>query len=255
MIAPVPTILGIDGTNWIHQLWHALGGRGVVEAACNRTAALVQELEPQTVVICWDRRSFRHDLEPRYKSGRKEKDQSLVRDLADAEGALRPFGLSAAEDGYEADDCLATLAAYGRQSGLRTVIASPDKDLRQCLGGQVFLLRAFSTQAGKPLRPDWYTTVSLFDDYGLEPRQWVDYQCLVGDRSDAIDGCQGWGEKTAAKVLGKCKTLEVCFANPWAVPCSDKQRGELIKFRERAPIVRQLVTLKTDVAAVWDLMR
>ena len=154
-----------------------------------------------------------------------------------------------------ADDGLATLAAYGRTAGVRTVLASPDKDLRQCLCPQVLLLRQFSVEHGRPNRADWYTSFRLFDEYGLEAGQWVDYQTLVGDHGDGVVGCPGWGEKTAATALAKCKTLEACFGNPWAVPCTDRQRGQLIKFREQAAAVRQLVTLRTDVSVVWDAMR
>jgi 5'-3' exonuclease len=95
----------------------------------------------------------------------------------------------------------------------------------------------------------------LFDDYGLSAAQWPEYQMLVGDRGDSIAGCDGWGEKTAAKALEKMKTLEECWKNPWLVPCSNKQRGALILFRKRADLVRQLVTLRTDCSAVWDAMR
>lgn len=250
-------ILGVDATNWVHVSWHARGGRGVVQAVCDRLQALVDEMNPAAVVCCFDRRSFRHALVPGYKSGRKEKDASLVADLAAVEKAVLQFkdATVAAEDGFEADDCLATLARWGRLANERTVIASPDKDLRQCLGGPVILLRSFATEGGRPVKPDWYSHTRLFDETGLHANQWVDYQALVGDRGDAIDGCKGWGEKTAAAALVKCGSLAEMFKNPWAVPCTDKQRGALIDFRKRAPLVLDLVTLRTEVSAVWDAMR
>jgi DNA polymerase-1 len=248
-------ILGIDATNWVHVVWHARGGKGVVEAVCDRAKALIAQLQPAAAVACFDRRSFRHALLPGYKSSRAEKDAGLVADLAACETALMDLCTVAAEDGFEADDGLATLARCGRMAGEKTVIASPDKDLRQCLGGPVFLLRSFKTSRGEPIEPDWYTEMKLFDEYGLQASQWTSYQCLVGDRGDGIDGCQGWGEKTAAAALAKCKTLDEMFRNPWSVPCNDKQRGKLIEFRTRAPLVLDLVTLRTEVMAVWDAMR
>jgi DNA polymerase-1 len=250
-------ILGVDGTNWVHVIWHARGGKGVVRAVCDRLQALVDEMHPAAVVCCFDRRSFRHALIQNYKAGRKEKDASLVADLSACEKAVAkmPDVTVAAEDGFEADDCLATLARWGRLANERTVIASPDKDLRQCLGGPVILLRSFGTEAGRPIKPDWYSHSRLFDETGLHANQWTDYQALVGDRGDSIDGCKGWGDVTTRAALIKCKTLAEMFANPWSVPCNDKQRGALIEFRKRAELVLDLVTLRTEVSAVWDALR
>lgn len=248
-------LLGIDGTAWVHQLWHAHGGRGVVPVLTRRTEALVSALSPSAVVACFDRRSFRHGLAPGYKAGRPDRDPQLDQDLAAAETAIADLATIAAEDGYEADDGLATLAYWARLAGQECVLASPDKDLRQCLAGPVELLRSFALRGGELVRVEWYTAMSLYDEYGLEPAQWIDYQMLVGDRGDAIAGCKGWGEKTAAAALAKCRTLEAMFHNPWSVPCTDRQRGALITWRKDAPLARQLVTLRTDCAAVWDAMR
>jgi len=123
------------------------------------------------------------------------------------------------------------------------------------LAGRVRLLRNFSVRDGRPVNGDWYTQMALFDEFGLDARQWIDYQMLIGDRGDSIDGCKGWGEKTAAAALARCKSLEAMFSSPWTVPCTDRQRGQLIEFRKRADLVRRLVTLRTDVDAVWDALR
>lgn len=92
----VLTLLGIDATNWVHQLWHAQRGLGVVAAVRSRVFALTAELQPAAVVCCFDRRSFRHDLHAGYKAGRKEKSQDLVADLQEAERQLAELGTVAA---------------------------------------------------------------------------------------------------------------------------------------------------------------
>lgn len=256
-------ILGIDGTNWVHVLWHAQHGRDVTAAFLRRLQALVDALTPRATVACFDRRSCRADIDPGYKASRKEKPAELVADLAAVELAVAESELAtiAQQDGAEADDSLATLAYWGQMAGEDVILASPDKDLRQCLVGPVKLLRSFrctwSDDVGRyvPVDGDWYTAMRLFDDTGLEPRQWVDYQMLVGDTSDDIKGPKGWGEKTATACLAKCGSVENMLANPWTCKCTDRQRGALIDFKRRATMVRQLVTLRTDVDAVWDAMR
>lgn len=247
--------LGIDGTNWVHVLWHAKGGRDVVNAVTDRAYALVQKMNPSAIVACFDRRSFRHGLVDGYKSDRKPRPDGLTADLAAAERALASLCTIAAEDGYEADDALATLAAHGKACSVEVILATPDKDLRQCLGHSCRLLRSFSVRHGEPADGDWYDSMRLFDEYGLDASQWIEYQMLVGDRGDCIEGCPGWGDKTASKVLAKCKTLAECWKNPWGVPCTDKQRDALVKWKPRAELARQLVTLRTDCAAVFDAIR
>lgn len=248
-------ILGIDGTNWVHVLWHAKAGRDVVHAFTHRCHALLSALDPRAAVCCFDRRSFRHEILPAYKSTRKPRPESLTVALQECELAAAGLMTIAAQDGFEADDGLATLAHVAKQHGEPCVLASPDKDLRQCLSCQAKLLRDFSVSNGRPTKGEWYTAYLLFDEHGLEPAQWVDYQMLVGDRGDAIEGCRGWGDKTASAALERCKSIEAMFANPWTVPCTDRQRGALIEFRKRADVVRQLVTLRTDCEAVWDALR
>jgi 5'-3' exonuclease len=248
-------LIGIDGTNWVHVLWHATGGRGVVASVVDRARALIDKLQPAAAVACFDRRSFRHGLVDGYKSDRKPRPAGLTEDLAAAETALGTLCTIAAEDGYEADDALATLAWYGKTAGVPVTLATPDKDLRQCLGGGCRILRSFVLRQGEATEGDWFTEMRLFDEYGLQASQWAEYQMLVGDRGDAVIGCPGWGEKTAAKALIKCKTLAECWRNPWAVPCTDKQRDALVKWKPQADLVRQLVTLRTDCQAVWDAMR
>lgn len=248
-------LLGIDGTNWVHVLWHAKSGRDVVAAFTDRASALLAKLVPRAAVCCFDRRSFRHDLLATYKAGRKPRDETLTIALRECEAAAAGLMTVAAEEGAEADDGLATLASWARLAGEDCVLASPDKDLRQCLGGRVKLLRNFRVSDGRPVDGEWYTSMSLFDEYGLHHAQWVDYQMLVGDRGDAIEGCRGWGDKTASAALQRCKSLEEMLHNPWKVPCTDRQRGALIEFSKRAPLVRQLVGLRVDVESVFDAMR
>jgi 5'-3' exonuclease len=249
-------ILAIDGTNWIHSLWHAQHGRGVLAAVCARITALVDRLKPQHVVACFDRRSFRHDLFPAYKAGRKEKPADLVRDLEEGPAAVAELAAICAEDGFEADDCLAALAAAGQQLGQKVVLASPDKDLRQCLvDGQVTILRSFTLLRDQVETLEWFTTCKLRQDFKLVPSQWPAYQALCGDSTDGIPGCVGWGEVTTLAVLQKAGSLDEILKNPWTLPITSKQQTSLMKFKLQAEKMLRLVTLRTDVPAVWDALR
>ena len=248
--------LGIDTTNWICCLWHAQRGKGVLDAVCRRIEALSERLLPSHVVACFDRRSFRHKLYPAYKAHRKEKPAGLQADLDEGPTAVAAIATACVVDGYEADDCLASLASAGIAAKTKVVLASPDKDLNQCLSdGQVTILRQVTLHGNTVGDLDWFTAASLDKHYGLRPSQWVDYQTLVGDSTDGVPGCPQWGEKTALPALLKAGSLEAMFANPWALPITPRQQQLLLAFRPQADLMRQLVSLRTDVAEIWDVLR
>lgn len=249
-------ILAIDATNWIHSLWHAQGGRGVLNSVTTRIEALTDRFQPAHVVACFDRRSFRHDLWPTYKAGRKEKPEGLLRDLAEGPSHLAQWASICAEDGYEADDCLASLATAGRKIGQKIVIASPDKDLHQCLiENQVTILKKIGLRGRDVECCQWYTATQLLNETGLIAAQWPDFQALCGDSTDNVPGCPGWGEVTSLKALAQAGSIANMLRNPWVLSVTPKQRTKLLNFKSQAEIMLQLVTLKTDVAAAWDCLR
>jgi DNA polymerase-1 len=248
--------LGIDASNWICCLWHAQNGRGVLDAVCRRLEALVEYLEPSHVVACFDRRSFRHDLYPTYKAHRKPKPAGLQAVLDEGPAALGTIAVPCAVDGYEADDCLATVARDAIAAGSRAVIASPDKDLNQCLvPDQVTILRHFILGNDGLRSLDWWNAAALQKHFGLTPAQWIDFQTLVGDSGDGVPGCKGWGEKTTLPALQAAGTIEAMLANPWALKISPKQQQALLAFRPQLDLMRQLITLRPDVPEVWDALR
>ncbi len=81
------------------------------------------------------------------------------------------------------------------------------------------------------------------------------YQALCGDSTDGIPGCPGWGEVTTLAAMQRAGSLAEMFRNPWALPITPKQQNSLLKFKAQAETMLRLVTLRTDVDAVWDALR
>ncbi len=134
---------------------------------------------------------FRHDLYPPYKAHRKPKPAGLQAALDEAPQAVASLAVPCAVEGFEADDCLATLARYAVVAGGRAVLASPDKDLNQSLVPEaVVILRQFTLGADGLRALDWWNAAGLEKHYGLRPSQWVDFQTLVGDSTDGVPGCR-----------------------------------------------------------------
>ena len=250
--------LGVDGSNWVHTLWHAMGGEGVLSAFQQRIQALSDYTKASQVLVMLDRPCFRQDLLPSYKANRKPKDESLKKDLNGAIDVIAPVAVPVYENGYEADDLLATLAKHAVSVKAKCILATSDKDVWQCLvPGQVSVLRKFSTSQGA--KQTWQTAASLESDdktLGLTPDCWRDNQCLVGQPRENIEGCPGWGEKTARVALAAHKTIEGILANLESVECNKSQRAKIQEWAAKdLDLCRKLVTLRTDSTAVLDAMK
>src|SRR5262249_15947320 len=96
-------------------------------------------------------------------------------------------------EGYEADDLIATLATIGAKRGLDVFIWSRDKDCRQLLSDRVNIFNLRKLEV--------YDAASLLKDWCVTPEQVVDFQTLVGDSVDNVQGVPGIGPKTASKLL------------------------------------------------------
>jgi len=262
-------IFAIDGTNWVHVLWHASGGEHVVARFLTRLGLIETAYAPERIVVAFDAgRTFRHEIYVGYKANRKANPEiaDVLREVQAATEKL-PQVVTIQETEFEADDTLATVARICRELGHKCVLASPDKDLCQCLvEGEVAILRGWKSARGQ-LFPEWLTAKRLESGKtGLRPDQWVDYQTLVGDSTDNVPGCKGIGEKTASALLRKQGNLQVIAdqlqreIKDWAVRsvtvCSEKQRNTLYRFLTdgTADVMRDLVTLCDRVPFVADAL-
>ncbi len=190
--------------------------------------------------------SFRNGLYPGYKT-RDGIEPDLLRQFNFVEEGVSALGVvvwSMVE--FEADDALATGAARFRElkEVEQVVICSPDKDLTQCVRGK----KVVCWDRRRDILLDDEGVVKKF---GVPPRSIPDWLALVGDSADGYPGIEGWGEKSAATILGSFHHLE-------AIPGDHKvwnleiRRAEslsenLEKYRAQATLYRKLATLREDV--------
>lgn len=147
-------------------------------------------------------KNFRHDIYEQYKANRDATPEDLVRQFEPIRAMVRALGLRLEiSQGCEADDCIASLAArFSAEHPV--VIISGDKDLKQCLGPNVYMWDPAAREE-KLLDAAAFTAES-----GIEPQYWPDMQALIGDSSDNIPGVPGIGPKTARQICDICPTLE-----------------------------------------------
>ena len=190
--------------------------------------------------------SFRNALWPGYKTG-EGVDPALLGQFLPLEEALAALGVRVwPMTGYEADDALASAAARAAADPAvaRVVIASPDKDLAQCVGGKVVQFdrraRAFRDAAAVEAR------------FGVPPASIPDWLALTGDSADGFPGVPGWGAKSSAAVLARYGRIEAIPDDPaaWDVRVRGAARlaAALAGRRDEAMLFRKLATLRTDTA-------
>src|SRR6201987_3074772 len=137
----------VDGSSYIFRAYHALpplnrksDGLQVnaVLGFCNMLWKLLRDLpedaRPTHLAIVYDKSeiTFRNKLYPDYKAHRPPAPDDLIPQFALIRDAVRAFELPCLEqNGFEADDLIATYARFATERGATTTIVSSDKDLMQ----------------------------------------------------------------------------------------------------------------------------
>lgn len=203
---------------------------------------LLREERPRYAAFVMDGRgpSFRADIFPAYKAQREKMPEPLAQQMDPIVSGMKLLGFPVLrEEGVEADDTIATLAARCKAAG-PVVIIGADKDLRQCLDEQVLLWDPSGKQ-------EKLTTLRDFQaDFPPGPAFWPDFQALTGDSSDNIPGVPGVGPKTAIEIVAQFPSLEelregVALLKPaW--------RKKIEPHLEDVFVYRELTRLKLDAA-------
>ena len=152
---------------------------------------------------------------------------------------MKAFNVACIEqDGYEADDLIATYAREVVDAGGDVTIVSSDKDLMQLVRPGVVMLDAMKN---KKIGRD-----EVIEKFGVPPDKVVDVQALAGDSTDNVPGVPGIGIKTAAELINEYGDLDTLLARAGEIK-QPKRREKLIEFADQARISRELVRLKDDV--------
>ena len=250
----------IDGSSYIFRAYHALPPLtrpsdgtpvGAVHGFCQMLWKLLQDTkeagEPTHFAVIFDaaRKTFRSDIYPDYKAHRPPAPEDLVPQFALIREAVDAFGLPRIEqDGYEADDIIASYVRQTVAEGGEAVIVSSDKDLMQLIQPGVTM---FDGMKNKVIGPD-----EVMAKFGVTPDKVIDIQSLAGDSSDNIPGVPGIGVKTAALLIDEFGDLDQLLAGAETIK-QKKRRENLIEFAEQARISRKLVTLCQDVPDLTGL--
>lgn len=248
----MPLTILVDGDNHICSDWYALkkdgDPRDAPKVMFARLAAMAERWHPDKLCVCWDSdRNFRKKIDPEYKAGREEKEESLKWALTEARNMCEHVGIGCLRmDWFEADDLIGSIAS--QEPGM-VLISSGDKDMRQLLEvGRVSILRSFRSSYGTRTA-EFVTHGAVVGEIGEIP--FVDWLAICGDKVDNILGADGFGLKRASKLLKEYGTLESALGrDEWVEsgkPMSEKLSSSLREFKTRWRTVLKLVTIRRDV--------
>jgi DNA polymerase I len=244
----------VDGSGYIFRAYHQLppltNRHGTPAGAVYGYTAMLWKLAdaldkaegPTHLAVVLDKGShtFRNDMYDQYKAQRPPPPEDLIPQFPLIREATRAFSLPCIEEeGFEADDIIATYTCQAVAAGWDVTIVSSDKDLMQLIQPGVDMLDTMKNER----RGAAY----VVEKFGVRPDQLGDVLALMGDSVDNVPGVPGIGAKTAAKLIVEFGSLDaVLAAAPTMKP--SKMRDNLIEHEAMARLSRQLVALHTETA-------
>ncbi|NQU74290.1 MAG: DNA polymerase I [Candidatus Omnitrophica bacterium] len=240
----------IDGTFFCYRAYYAI--RTLMNSKGQPTNAvygfiamlnkLIKEQNPDYLGVAFDLRgpTFRHKKFEAYKITRKPMPDDLVSQIPLIKETLGAYNIPIFEQqGYEADDILATLAKEASSKVIDTFIVTGDKDALQLIGPHI---KVYNThKEGLVLDAE-----AVKEQFKVGPEQITDLMALMGDASDNIPGVTGIGEKTAIQLIAEFGSLESLFNNLDKIK-SEAKRELLKKYKNQAEMSKELALLDCKV--------
>ena len=253
----------VDGYGYVFRAYHALPPitrksdglqLNAVFGFCNMLWKLLRDMkadeQPTHLAVVLDKseKTFRTEMYADYKAHRPDAPDDLKPQFKFIREAVRAFDLPCLEqDGFEADDLIATYVREADAAGATATIVSSDKDLMQLVNDRVIMFDAMKDKK--------IGRAEVIEKFGVPPDKVIEVQALIGDSTDNVPGVPGIGVKTAAQLIGEYGDLETLLGRASEIK-QEKRRQALIEHAEAARLSKKLVTLDANVdldVAIGDL--
>jgi DNA polymerase-1 len=239
----------IDGSSYIYRAYFAIRHLSTSNGvSCNAVLGftkmllkVIREQKPDQLAVIYDAKgpTFRKDIYPEYKANRAKMPDDLVPQIPIIKQIVSAFNLASIEQqGFEADDIIATIARQKEAQGFDVTIVTGDKDLMQVVSEHIQLLDTMKDKHSGLLE--------VAQRFGGTPDKVIEVQALAGDSADNIPGVPGIGEKTAKLLIGQFGTVENLLANIDQVK-GKKCQENLRNYADQARLSHTLVTLVHDM--------
>lgn len=217
------SILLVDGMALLFRAFYAtavsgqfmINSQGVptngVQGFVKHFLTAVSSFHPSHVAVCWDMgsKTFRNEIFSDYKGNRGEAPIELVPQFDLVKEVVEAFDVpNIGVVGYEADDCIGTIAKSIHED-FNVHILTGDRDILQLLDERISVI-LLQKGYGNYLV---HTKDSFYEEKGILPHQMIDVKALMGDPSDNYPGVKGIGEKTAIKLIQQFGEVEGIISN------------------------------------------
>jgi 5'-3' exonuclease len=253
----LPSVYLVDASVYIFRAWFSMpddfvNSRGEPTNAVYGFSGFLCNLLEQTgaehVAVAFDEslsKSYRNEIYPEYKANRDPAPEELKRQFSWARAVAEAMGLQCyADDRYEADDLIGTLAEYWRARGHPICVVTSDKDLAQLVGEQDYWWDFSRNQK--------LNAKQLTEKFGVMPEQMADYLALAGDSVDNIPGVPGVGPKSASALLGHFGSLDTLYerldeVQHLGIRGAKSLQKKLSDHREAAELAKKLTVIEKSV--------
>ena len=250
-----PSLLLVDGMALLFRAYFAtamsgqfmINSKGIptngVYGFVKHFLTAVSSFNPSHVAVCWDMgsKTFRTEMFDAYKANRPEAPIELVPQFDLVKEVVEAFDVpNIGLEGFEADDCIGTIAKKASQEA-EVLILTGDQDMLQLLDDNISVI-LLQKGYGNYLV---HTTETFYEEKGITPKQMIDLKAFMGDTSDNYPGVKGIGEKTALKLLQQFEHIEGVLEN--LEQLTKGQRAKIEQDLEMLHLSRQLAEIKCDV--------
>jgi 5'-3' exonuclease len=204
----------------------------------------IETFKPTHVICCWDMgsKTFRNEQFSDYKANRDEAPVELIPQFDLVKEVVESFNVpNIGVVGYEADDCIGTIAKQYQSEDLEVKILTGDKDILQLVDENIKVIIMKKGIGNYAV----YGPDTLLEEKNLTPKQFIDLKGLMGDTSDNYPGVKGIGEKTAQKLLAEYGSIEGILEN--LASLSPGIRKKIEADLEMLHLSRDLATIRCDV--------
>ena len=220
---------------------------GLLTGFVNLIDSLKKDHTTDYIIFALDSKgkTFRSDIYPEYKANRPAPPEDLIKQLPIAIDWIEEMGFAnLSRDGYEADDIITTVTKMALEEGMSVRIVSHDKDLYQLIDdGRVTIVDVVKKRD--------IDSKACIEKFGVHPKDFVDFQAIVGDSADNVPGVKGIGVKGASKLINEYHTLENIYADIDNAG-TPRIKKLLLEHKNMAFTSRDLVRLKSDVFKACD---
>ncbi|EJB0528455.1 DNA polymerase I [Campylobacter jejuni] len=210
----------------------------MISGFANFIYSLKNEYKSDYIVFALDSKgkTFRSEIDPNYKQNRTPPPPELLEQIPICIKMIEKMGfISVSQEGYEADDIIASFVKTCEDRDIFVRIITQDKDLYQ-------LIKDGKTSIYSPISKNDYDEAACLEKYGVKPNQIRDFLALCGDSSDNIPGVKGIGAKGAKTLLDEFGSIEGIYENLTLVR-NERSRNLLLEGKENAFLSKKLASL------------